>query len=138
MKLQLGRRLHTTFHAGRIQSCCYLAPKKKIIYNELIWHFMTFTWVFLGVTYRHKLNHSLLGFPRKMVLLKFENIKRDEWYWWKLLQIRLLWFFFTIPHKVVCNHFAYFLGTANLRNNSLLVRTISIVCAIPCQRPEKW
>ena len=34
--------------------------------------------VFLGVTYRHKEKHSLLGFPRKVVLLKFENIKRDE------------------------------------------------------------
>ena len=33
---------------------------------------------FLGVTYRHKLKHSLLGVPRKIVLLKFENIKRDE------------------------------------------------------------
>ena len=31
-------------------------------------------------------------------------------------------------------YYAYFLGTANLRNNSLLVRTISIVCTIPCQR----
>ena len=31
-------------------------------------------------------------------------------------------------------YYAYFLGTANLRNNSLLVRTISILCTIPCQR----
>ena len=31
-------------------------------------------------------------------------------------------------------YYAYFLGTANLRNNSLLVRTISVVCTIPCQR----
>ena len=43
-------------------------------------------------------------------------------------------FLFTIPHEVVCNNFVYFLGTANLRNNFLLVRTISIVCTIPCQR----
>ena len=42
-------------------------------------------------------------------------------------------FLFTIPHEVVCKHFAYFLGTANLRNNSLLARTISVVCTIPCQ-----
>ena len=34
--------------------------------------------VFLGVTYKHKLKHSLLGVPRKMMLLKFENIKRDK------------------------------------------------------------
>ena len=38
------------------------------------------TWVILGAAYRHKLKHSLLGVPRKIVLLKFENIKRDEWY----------------------------------------------------------
>ena len=85
----------------------------------------------MGVTYRHKLQLSLLGVPRKMVLLKFENIKRDEW--WKLLQIRLL-FLFTIPHEVVCKHFAYFQRAANFRSNSLLVRIISIVCTIPCQR----
>ena len=41
---------------------------------------------------------------------------------------------FTIPHEVVWEHFAYFLGMANLRNNSLLVKTISIACTIPCQR----
>ena len=68
-----------------------------------------------------------------MVLLKFENMKRDERYWWNLLQIRLL-FLFTTPHEVVCKNFVYFLGTPNLRNNSLLIRTISIVCTIPCQR----
>ena len=33
---------------------------------------------FLGVAYRPKLKHSLIGVPRKMVLLKFENIKKDE------------------------------------------------------------
>ena len=43
-------------------------------------------------------------------------------------------FLFTIPHEVVCNNFTYFLATANLRNNSLLVRAISIVSTIPCQR----
>ena len=31
-------------------------------------------------------------------------------------------------------YYAYFLKTANLRNISSLVRTISIVCTIPCQR----
>ena len=43
-------------------------------------------------------------------------------------------FSFTIPHKVVFKDFACFLGTVNLRNNPLLVRTISITCMIPCQR----
>ena len=33
---------------------------------------------FVGVTYRHKLKHSLLGVPRKMALLKFENVNKDE------------------------------------------------------------
>ena len=46
----------------------------------------------------------------------------------------IIMFLFTIPREVVRKYFAYFLGTANLRNNSLLVRTISIVCTIPCQR----
>ena len=36
---------------------------------------MTF---YVLIIYRLKLKHSLLGVPRKMVLLKFENIKRDE------------------------------------------------------------
>ena len=43
-------------------------------------------------------------------------------------------FLFTIPHEVVCKHFASFLGTVNLRNNSLVARSISIVCTIPCQK----
>ena len=43
-------------------------------------------------------------------------------------------FLFTIPPEVVWKHFAYFLGTANSSNNSLQVRTISIVCTIHCQR----
>ena len=43
-------------------------------------------------------------------------------------------FLFTIPHEAVCKHFASFLGTANLRNNSVVARSISIVCTIPCQR----
>ena len=38
---------------------------------------------FLGVKFRHMLNNSLVGVPRKIVLLKLENIKRDGWYsWW--------------------------------------------------------
>ena len=40
----------------------------------------------------------------------------------------------TIPHEGVRNNFAYVLGKVNLMNNSLLVRTILIVCTIPCQR----
>ena len=43
-------------------------------------------------------------------------------------------FLFTIPHEVGYKHFAHFLGTANLRNNFLLVRTISIVIC----RSDKW
>ena len=35
----------------------------------------------------------------------------------KILQIVLLYFLLTIPHKVVLTNFAHFLGTANLRNN---------------------
>ena len=41
---------------------------------------------------------------------------------------------FFIPHKVVFKDFACFLGTAYLRNNSLMVKTISITCMIPYQR----
>ena len=52
----------------------------------------------------------------------------------QFLKIRLLYFSFAIPHKVVFKDFAYFLGTVNLRSTSLLVRTISIACTIPCQR----
>ena len=89
--------------------------------------------VFLDVTYRHKLKHSLLGVPRKMVLLKFEN--KEEWViLMKASANLIIMFLFTVPHEVVCKHFAYFLGTANLKNNSLLARTISRVCTIPCQK----
>ena len=116
------------------RSCWYLAPTKKIIYNKLIWHFMySYLRVFLVLTYKHKLKHSLLGVPRKMVFLKFENKER----WVLLMKASANWiivFLFTIPQEVVCKHFASFLGTPNLRNISLLARTISIVCTIPCQR----
>ena len=141
MKLQLGRRLHTTFYTGRIQRCCwylalrlwYLALKKKLIYNELIWYFMYLYFrVFLGVTYRHKLKQSLLGVPREMVLPKFEN--KEKWViLMKASANRIIIFLFTIPHEVVWSSIPYFLGTANLRNNSLLVRSISMVYEIPCQ-----
>ena len=50
----------------------------------------------------------------------------------KLLQIRSSFFLFTIPRAF--KDFAYFLGRANLRNNSLLVRTIYIACTIHRQR----
>ena len=46
----------------------------------------------------------------------------------------LLHFSYTIPHEGVFKDFVYFLGTVNLRNNPLLVRTISIACMSPCQR----
>ena len=43
-------------------------------------------------------------------------------------------FLFTILQKVVFKDFPYFLGTDNFRKISLLDRTISIACTIPCQR----
>ena len=43
-------------------------------------------------------------------------------------------FLFPIPREVVCKHFGYVLGTANLRTNSLLVRTIFIMLC----RSDKW
>ena len=50
----------------------------------------------------------------------------------KLLQIILLYFLYTIPNKVVFKDFCYFLGTViketTDQNNSLLFRTISIIC----------
>ena len=52
----------------------------------------------------------------------------------KLLEITLFYFLFTIPHKVVFKDFAYFLGTSNLKKNSLVVMTISMACTIPCQK----
>ena len=51
----------------------------------------------------------------------------------KPLEIRLLYFLFTIPHKVVFKDFVYFIGTANLRNKYLLIETIFITCTISCQ-----
>ena len=94
---------------------------------------------FLRVAFRHKLKQSLVGVPRKMVLLKFANIKKvsdtdGNKNIQKLLRIRLLYFLFTITRKVVFKDFAHFLETANLRNISLLVRTISITCTIPCKK----
>ena len=50
----------------------------------------------------------------------------------KLLQIKIYHFLFIIPHKIEFKDITYFLGTANLKNNSLLVRTISITYPIPC------
>ena len=52
----------------------------------------------------------------------------------KLLKIRLFYFSFTIPSKVVFKDSVYLLGTTNSRNNTLLVRTILYSCKIPCQR----
>ena len=51
-----------------------------------------------------------------------------------LILIILILIFFIIPHEVGCKNCAYFLGTANLMNNSLLARTISMVCTVPCQK----
>ena len=50
----------------------------------------------------------------------------------KFLLIRLLYFLFTIPDKIVFKRFAFFV--ANLRNNAILVRATSIACTIPYQR----
>ena len=71
--------------------------------------------------------------PRKLVLLKFEK-KEKRMILMKASANWIIMFLFTIPHEVVCIHFTYFLGTGNLRNNSLLANTISMVCTIPCQR----
>ena len=71
MKLQLFREIYTTFYTGRIQSCCYLALKKNLIYSKYVCLFMYSYLSRLGVIYRHKLKHSLVAVPRKMVLLKF-------------------------------------------------------------------
>ena len=49
----------------------------------------------------------------------------------KFLEIRLLYFLFTIPHKIVFKDFVYFVGTDNLINKFLLVRIISIAYTIP-------
>ena len=87
--------MHTTFQMGRMQSCCYLAPKKKIISLRVHMTFRTFINYFMEL---------------------------------------LLHFSYTIPHEGVFIDFIYFLGIVNLRNNPLLVRTISIACMIPCQR----
>ena len=46
----------------------------------------------------------------------------------------ILYFLFPIPHKEIFKDFAYILGIVDLRNNSLLIRTVSITCTIPCQR----
>ena len=61
-----------------------------------------------------------------------ENDKNSQ----KLLQIRLLYFYLPFQHKVVFKDFkdSYLLRTANLSRNSLLVKTISVACTIPCQR----
>ena len=46
-----------------------------------------------------------------------------------------LYFLFTIPHKVSSfQGFCLLLWTANLKSNTLLVRTKSITCMSPCQR----
>ena len=56
-------------------SAYYFSNRK---YAKLLLLGIEVTWVFLGVTFRQTLKHSLVGVPRKMVLLKFEIIKRDE------------------------------------------------------------
>ena len=104
MKLQLGRRMHTTFHTGRIQSCCYLVLKKKLIYNELISHFM-YSYV------------SLFGCNIQTSAEELTEASISYYFTWISLQA-----------------FCLLLGTANLRNNSSLVRTISIVTC----RSDKW
>ena len=46
----------------------------------------------------------------------------------------ILYCLLTIPRKVVFKDFAYILGTVNIRNNSLIVRTVCITYMIPCYR----
>ena len=56
----------------------------------------------------------------------------------KLIDNKLIWHFIhllsTIPHEVLFKDFTYFLGTVNLRSNSLLVSTVFIACIFPCQK----
>ena len=57
-----------------------------------------------------------------------KNCNKLMWAFYTLINLfrKLIWYFsFTIPHKV---------ATVNLRNYSLLFRTVSITCMIPYQR----
>ena len=126
--------MYATFYKRMIQSCCwswhlsfwYLAPKENLIYNELIWHFMySYLRDFLGVTFRHKLKHSLLGVPRKQI--KMSDF--DESFW-KLDYYVFIYFSTWSSLQAFC----LLLGTADLRDNSLLARTISMACTIRYQR----
>ena len=71
--------------------------------------------------------------PRKLVLLKFEK-KEKRMILMKASANWIIMFLFTIPHEVVCKNFAYFLGIANLRKNSLYGTIPYMVCTIPCKR----
>ena len=60
IKLQLGKWVHTAFQTGRMQSCYNLMPKKKLIYNELIWHFIH-SKITLGNTYEKVVFNKISG-----------------------------------------------------------------------------
>ena len=68
---------------------------------------------------------------------RWKNLYRVDMTFYTLINYfrkLILYFSFTIPHKVSSfQGFCLLLWTANLRNNSLLGRTISITCIIPCQ-----
>ena len=54
--------------------------RDDMTFYALINYFRKLLEFFWSVTFRHKLKHTLVGVPNKMVLLKFESILRDERY----------------------------------------------------------
>ena len=54
-------------HNGNGATCCYLTPKKMLIYNDLMWYFLHLQIIsenylrFLGVTFRHALAETTRG-----------------------------------------------------------------------------
>ena len=127
VKLQLGWWMHTAF-------LTFYTLINHV--RKLLDFFFFFFW---SVTSRHRLKYSLGGVTTKIGLQKFEIINRSKWLdnnknIQKILQIRLSYFLFSISHEVVFRDFDHFLETANLRNISLLVKTITTACTIPSQK----
>ena len=100
----------------------FLAQKRTSNYNLVDLYILLFKKVgWKGVTTLHRRKNLLRVDMTFFILIN---------YFRKLI----LYFLFTIPHKVSSfQGFCLLLWTANLRNNSLLVKIISIACMIPCQ-----
>ena len=70
-KKKMGKHnvVDTAFQTGMMQSCCYLAPKKTLICNQLIRHFINLK-IILGnyqiicLYYLDMYKHSLVSVPR--------------------------------------------------------------------------